>query len=132
MVTDVISDLLTRIRNASMVNHRIVKVLNTKISNSIVNILKDYGFIENIKFVKENKYSYILISLKYKEGSSKSIISNLKRISKPGLRIYVKSKNLPKVLNDFGIAILSTSKGVITNLQAKKLNIGGEVICYIW
>lgn len=132
MITDVISDLLTRIRNASMVNHRIVKVLNTKVSNSIVNILKNNGFITSIKFIKKNKYSYILISLKYEEKSSKSIISNLKRVSKPGLRVYVKAKNLPKVLNGFGISIISTSKGLMTNVEAERLNIGGELICHIW
>ena len=91
MVTDTISDLLTRIRNAYMVKHRIVKVFNTKISKSIINILKDQGFITNFQIIKEDKYSFILIYLKYVDSPSKSIISYIQRISKPGLRVYVKS-----------------------------------------
>lgn len=132
MVTDIISDLLTRIRNACMVNHKIVKVFNTKVSKSILNIFKSQGFIEDFQIKKENKYSYILIYLKYTTKTSKPIISFIQRVSKPGLRVYVKARNLPKILNGLGIAIISTSKGILTNLQAKKLNVGGEILCYIW
>ena len=132
MVTDTISDLLTRIRNACKVNHRIVKVYNTKMSKSIIHILKDHSFIENFQIIKEDKYSYILIYLKYIGKPSKPVISYIQRISKPGVRVYVKSKNLPKVLDGLGIAIISTSKGILTNLQAKKLKIGGEILCHIW
>ena len=132
MVTDTISDLLTRIRNAYKVNHRIVKVYNTKMSKSIIHILKDHNFIENFQIIKENQYSCILIYLKYIGKPSKPVISYIQRISKPGLRVYIKSKNLPKVLDGLGIAIISTSKGILTNLQAKKLKIGGEILCHIW
>lgn len=132
MVTDTISDLLTRIRNAHMVNHKIVKVFNTKMSKSIINILKDYNLIENFQIIKECKHSYILIYLKYTENFSKPMISYIQKVSKPGLRVYVKSKKLPKVLNGFGFSIISTSKGILTNLQAKKLNVGGEILCHIW
>lgn len=132
MITDTISDLLTRIRNAHNVNHRIVKVYNTKMSKSIIHILKDHNLIENFQIIKENQYSFILIYLKYIGKPSKPVISHIQRISKPGLRVYIKSKNLPKVLDGLGIAIISTSKGILTNLQAKKLKIGGEILCHIW
>jgi len=132
LVTDITSDLLTRIRNACMVKHRIVKVFNTKMSQSIIIILKDEGFIEKFEIKNEDKHSYILIFLKYIKKSYEPVISHIERVSKPGLRVYVKSKNLPKVLNNLGIAIISTSKGILTNFQAKALKVGGEVLCYIW
>ena len=132
MVIDTISDLLTRIRNAYKVNHRIVKIYNTKISKSIIHILKEHSFIENFQIIEEYKYSYILIYLKYKGKPSKPVVSFIQRVSKPGVRVYVKSKDLSKVMNGLGIAIISTSKGILTNLQAKKLKIGGEILCYIW
>ena len=132
MVTDTISDMLTRIRNANMVKHQIVQIPATKMSLAIATILKEEGFIVDFEDYQENKRSYFLLSLKYMGKSRKSVISKIKRVSKPGLRVYVNSKELPKVLNDLGIAILSTSKGVMTNLKAKELGIGGEVLCYIW
>jgi len=128
VVTDTISDLLTRIRNANLVKHQIVEVPFTKMSKAIITILKDEGFIEDFKIFDEE----ILICLRYQGKLRKPVISNIKRISKPGLRVYSNSKNLPKVLNNLGIAIISTSKGVITNLKAKELGIGGEILCYIW
>jgi len=132
MVTDTISDMLTRIRNANMVKHQIVQIPATKMSLAIATILKEEGFIVDFEDFQENKRLYFLLSLKYMGKSRKSVISKIKRVSKPGLRVYTNSKELPKVLNNLGIAILSTSKGVMTNLKAKELGIGGEVLCYIW
>nr|YP_003735060.1 30S ribosomal protein S8 [Durinskia baltica]ADI40275.1 30S ribosomal protein S8 [Durinskia baltica] len=132
MVTDTISDMLTRIRNATMVKHQIVQIPVTKMSLAITTILKEEGFIEDFEPYQENKREYLLLSLKYSGKSRDSVISQIKRISKPGLRVYKKSNELPKVLDDLGIAIVSTSKGVMTNVKAKTLGIGGEVLCYIW
>ena len=132
MVNDTISDMLTRIRNANMVKHQIVQILSTKMSLAIAKILKEEGFIEDFESYSENNKKYLLISLKYIGKSRQSVISKIKRISKPGLRVYKNSKQLPRVLDNLGIAIISTSKGVMTNLKAKELGIGGEVLCYIW
>lgn len=132
MVTDTISDMLTRIRNATMVKHQIVQIPITKMSLGITIILKEEGFIEDFEYYNENKIKYLLLSLKYMGESQNSVINKIKRISKPGLRVYSNSKELPKVLDDLGIAILSTSKGLMTNIKAKELGIGGEVLCYIW
>lgn len=132
MVTDTISDMLTRIRNATMVKHQIVQIPVTKMSLAIATILKEEGFIEDFENYQEDKENYLLLSLKYKGKSRNSVISKIKRVSKPGLRVYTNSKELPKVLDNLGIAIMSTSKGVMTNLKAKELGIGGEVLCYIW
>ena len=132
MVTDTISDMLTRIRNANMVKHQIVQIPDTKMSLAIAKILKEEGFIEDFENYEENKLKYLLLSLKYTGKSRKPVICKIKRISKPGLRVYSNSKELPKVLDNLGIAIISTSKGVMTNLNAKKLGIGGEILCYIW
>ena len=132
MVTDNIADMLTRIRNANMVKHQIVEIPSTKMSKAIAIILKEEGFIENFETYSENLYHYLLLSLKYKGSSRERVISKINRISKPGLRIYANSQKLPSVLDGLGIAILSTSKGVMTNNKAKELGIGGEVLCYIW
>jgi small subunit ribosomal protein S8 len=132
VVTDTISDMLTRIRNAHMVKHQIVQIPATKMSLAIAEILKEEGYIEDFESYVENGRKYLLISLKYIGQSRKPVISKIERISKPGLRIYANSNKLPKVLDNLGIAILSTSKGVMTNLKAKELGIGGEVLCYIW
>ena len=132
MVTDTISDMLTRIRNAHMVKHQIVQIPATKMSTAIANILKEEGFIEDFEKYQEDKREYLLLSLKYIGKSRKPVISTIKRVSKPGLRVYTKSKELPRVLDNLGVAIMSTSKGVMTNLKAKELGIGGEVLCYIW
>lgn len=132
MVTDTISDMLTRIRNATMVKHQIVQIPVTKLSLSIATILQEEGFIRDFEHYEEGKREFLLLSLKYTGKSRKPVISEIKRISKPGLRVYKKSKQLPKVLDNLGIAIMSTSKGVITNVKAKELGIGGEVLCYIW
>jgi len=132
VVTDNIADMLTRIRNANMVKHQIVEIPATKMSKAIAKILKEEGFIENFETYSKNLYNYLLLSLKYKGQSRERVINKIKRISKPGLRIYVNSQKLPNVLNGLGIAILSTSKGIMTNTKAKELGIGGEVLCYIW
>nr|YP_010536958.1 ribosomal protein S8 [Ditylum brightwellii]UYC30745.1 ribosomal protein S8 [Ditylum brightwellii] len=134
MVTDTISDILTRIRNANMVKHQIVQVPLSRMSKSIAQILKEEGFIEDFEVFDtelENR-SHLLISLKYKGRLREPVICKMERISKPGLRVYASTKKLPKVLNGLGIAIISTSKGIMTNLKAKELGIGGEVLCYIW
>lgn len=132
MVTDTISDVLTRIRNANMVKHQIVQIPSTKMSLDIISILKTEGFIEDFETYNENSRKFLLVSLKYKGKQRKPVIAKIERISKPGLRVYTKAKKLPKVLNNLGIAIVSTSQGVMTNLKAKELGIGGEILCYIW
>lgn len=132
MVTDTISDMLTRIRNATMVKHQIVQIPVTKMSVAIANILKDEGFIVGFENYEESNRQYLLLSLKYTGKSRNSVISEIKRVSKPGLRVYANSKELPRVLDNLGLAIMSTSRGVMTNLKAKELGIGGEVLCYIW
>ena len=132
MINDTISDMLTRIRNANMVKHQIVQIPCTKMSLAIAEILKEEGYIENSESYTENGRKYLLLSLKYSGKLRKPVICKIERISKPGLRVYSNSKNLPKVLDNLGIAIISTSKGMMTNFKAKELGIGGEVICYIW
>jgi small subunit ribosomal protein S8 len=132
VVTDTISDMLTRIRNANMVKHQIVQIPSTKMSLAIAEILKEEGFITDFESYEENKKKYLLISLKYIGKTRTPGICKIERISKPGLRVYSTSNKLPKVLDNLGIAIISTSKGVMTNLKAKELGIGGEVLCYIW
>jgi len=132
VVTDTISDMLTRIRNATMVKHQIVQIPVTKMSVAIATILKDEGYIDDFENYQEDTRKYLLLSLKYSGKSRKSVINKIQRISKPGLRVYTNSKNLPRVLDNLGIAIMSTSKGVMTNLKANELGVGGEVLCYIW
>jgi len=132
VVTDTISDMLTRIRNDTMVKHQIVQIPVTEMSVAITNILKDEGFIVGFENYQEGNRQYLLLSLKYTGKSRNSVISEIKRVSKPGLRVYANSKELPRVLDNLGIAIMSTSRGVMTNLKAKELGIGGEVLCYIW
>ena len=132
MVNDHISDMLTRIRNANMVKHQIVQVPYSKMSLKITEILKEEKFIEDFESYIENQKQYLLISLKYIGKSRKPVICKIERVSKPGLRIYSSSKKLPKILGDLGIALISTSKGVMTNIKARELGIGGEILCYIW
>ena len=132
MVTDTISDMLTRIRNAHMVKHQIVQIPATKMSVAIAKILREEGFIEDFENYLEDGKKFFFLSLKYLGKFRKPVISKIERISKPGVRVYSSSKKLPKVLDNLGIAIVSTSKGVMTNIKAKELGIGGEVLCYIW
>jgi len=132
MVTDTISDVLTRIRNANMVKHQIVEIPSTKMSINIIKILKEEGFIKDFEIHQNESKVYLLVSLKYKGPQNEPVISRLKRISKPGLRVYSNKQELPNVLGNLGIAIISTSQGLMSNIKAKKLGIGGEVLCYIW
>lgn len=131
-MTDPIADYLTRIRNALKTNHKIVEIPSSNLLKKLTKVLNDQGYILNYKFVSNPPQDTIKIALKYEYFSKQSVIIKLERISKPGLRKYVKVDNLPRVLNGYGIAILSTSKGIITNKEAKKLNVGGEVLCYIY
>jgi small subunit ribosomal protein S8 len=131
MVNDTISDMLTRIRNANMVKHQIVQIPTTKMSLVITEILKAEGFVDSFENYEENGKKYLLLSLKYIGKTREPVICKIERISKPGLRVYASSKKLPKVLDNLGIAIISTSKGVMTNLKAKELGIGGEILCHI-
>jgi small subunit ribosomal protein S8 len=131
MVTDPIADYLTRIRNAVMANHRIVEIPSSRIKKEVTKILFEKGYILNYKFEDDTKPGVIKIALKYHPVSKLSAINSLVRISKPGLRKYVNADHLPRVLNGLGIAIISTSQGVMTDKEAKVKKIGGEVLCYI-
>jgi len=130
-MTDPIADYLTRIRNAIMAKNKVVEIPASNIRNDITKILFDSGYILNYKFVDNDLQGIIKIALKYNPENKKSAIKALKRVSRPGLRKYTGATKLPRVLNGLGIAILSTSQGVMTNKAAKKMNIGGEVLCYV-
>ena len=131
MVTDPIADYLTRIRNAVMANHRIVEIPSSRLKKEITKILFEKGYILNYKFEDETKPGVIKIALKYHPVSKLSAINSLVRISKPGLRKYVDADHLPRVLNGLGIAIISTSQGMMTDKEAKVKKVGGEVLCFI-
>lgn len=132
MVTDPIADYLTRIRNAINANHRVVEVPASNLKKEMTKVLHDKGYIRNYKFEDDNKQGTIKIALKYNPQTKQSAITSLERISSPGLRKYTGAENLPRVLNGLGIAILSTSKGVISDKEARNENIGGEVLCYVY
>ena len=129
-MTDPISDMLTRIRNAGSAGHRKVDIPASRIKKDITKILLDNGFIEDYLLIRDGKQGLIRIYLKYDEG--KSIINGLKKISKPGQRRYVGDDDIPRVYNNIGMAIMSTSKGIITDRDARKLRVGGEVLCHVW
>ena len=132
-MTDPIADFLTRIRNAVKANHKVVEAPGSKIKQEITKILFEQGYILAYKFDKDEKgHSTIKLALKYDAASKVNAIKNLKRVSRPGLRQYASVAEMPRVLNGLGIAIVSTSKGVMTDAQARKENVGGEVMCYIW
>ena len=131
VVTDTIADMLTRIRNANQMRYQEVSVPASNLKCELAKILKDEGFIEDYKVVKEDVQGTINLTLKYGQNKER-VITGLKRISKPGLRVYAKSTEIPKVLNGLGIAIISTSHGVMTDKEARKQNLGGEVLAYIW
>ena len=131
VVTDTIADMLTRIRNANGMRYGEVSVPASNLKVSLAKILKDEGFIEDYKVVNDNVQGTIVLTLKYGQNKER-VITGLKRISKPGLRVYAKAGEVPKVLNGLGIAIISTSHGVMTDKEARKENLGGEVLCYIW
>ena len=131
VVTDTIADMLTRIRNANQMRYEEVQVPASKVKEEIAKILKEEGFINDYKINSDNAEKMIVLTLKY-TNKKERVITGLKRISKPGLRVYARSEEVPKVLNGLGIAIISTSKGIMTDKQARKENIGGEVLAYIW
>jgi len=131
MVTDPISDYLTRVRNAIAAKHKVVEIPGSNVKKAITQILMDQGYILNFKFIEDNKQGIIKIALKYNNKTKDSAIKNLTRISKPGLRKYSGVDTLPRVLNGLGIAIVSTSRGLITDKEARKQKIGGEVLCYV-
>ena len=131
VMTDPIADFLTRIRNANMAKHESLEVPASKIKRDIAEILKNEGFVRDVEYIDDEKQGIIRVFLKYGKGNER-VISGIRRISKPGLRSYVKADAVPKVLNGLGIAILSTSEGVITDKEARAKKIGGEVIAYIW
>ncbi|MGB3695321.1 MAG: 30S ribosomal protein S8 [Spirulinaceae cyanobacterium] len=129
---DTISDMLTRIRNACLVRHSTTNVPATKMTRSIAQVLKDEGFIADFEEVGEVIKRNLVISLKYKGRNRQPIITNLKRVSKPGLRVYKNRKELPRVLGGIGIAVISTSSGIMTDREARQKGIGGEILCYVW
>ena len=130
-MTDPIEDMLTRIRNANMVSHESVEMPSSKLKVQLAKLLKEEGFITDYKVKEDGKFKVLEITLKY-DAKNKPIITKLERVSKPGLRNYSKAKNLPKVLGGMGIAVVSTSKGLLTDRKARKENIGGEVLCYVY
>ncbi|WP_420577362.1 30S ribosomal protein S8 [Ekhidna sp.] len=132
MVTDPIADYLTRIRNAITANHRVVEVPASNLKKEITKVLHSKGFIRNYKFEEDGKQGIIKIALKYNPQTKQSAITSLERASTPGLRKYSGADTLPRVLNGLGIAILSTSKGVISDKEARRENVGGEVLCYVY
>lgn len=131
MVTDPIADMLTRIRNANAMRYKEVEVPASNLKQGIARILKEEGFIADYKIKENSVQNIIVLSLKYGQNKER-VISGLKRISKPGLRVYAKASEMPKVLNGLGIAIVSTSKGLMTDKNARKESLGGEVLAYIW
>lgn len=131
-MSDPIADMLTRIRNANTARHNSVLIPSSKMKVSIADILKNEGYIENYELVDNGKFKDIKITLKYKDNKKTRILSGIKKISKPGLRQYSGKEDLPQVLNGLGIAIVSTNEGVMTDKEARKRGIGGELICYVW
>lgn len=131
-VNDTISDMLTRIRNANMARHQTTKVPSTNMTRSIAKVLKEEGFVSDFEEAGEGVDKHLVISLKYKGKGRQPIVTALKRVSKPGLRVYSGSKDLPRVLGGIGIAIVSTSSGIMTDRDARRQGVGGEVLCYVW
>lgn len=131
VMTDPIADMLTRIRNANQMRHDIVNVPFSKIKEQVAEILKNEGFIKSVEVNTDGTFPVLKLQLKYSQTNQR-VISGLKRISKPGLRVYVSSEEVPRVLNGMGIAIISTSQGLMTDKQARRLQIGGEVLAYVW
>ncbi|MCT4584173.1 MAG: 30S ribosomal protein S8 [Peptostreptococcaceae bacterium] len=130
-MTDPIADMLTRVRNANSVKHESLEVPASNIKKELARILLEEGFIKGYDVIEDGKQGIIKIQLKYGRNGEK-VISGIKRISKPGMRVYAGKEDVPKVLNGLGISIVSTSKGIITDREARKQNVGGEVICYVW
>ncbi len=131
-MSDPIADMLTRIRNANSAKHDTVDIPSSKMKLAIADILLKEGYIAKYDIVEDGSFKTIRVTLKYGKDKNEKIISGLKRISKPGLRVYADTENLPKVLGGLGVAIISTNQGVITDKQARKLNVGGEVLAFVW
>lgn len=131
-VNDTIADMLTRIRNANLARHQTTEVPSTKMTRSIAKVLKDEGFIIDYEEAGEGVQRHLMISLKYKGKGKRPIINTLKRVSKPGFRVYSNRRDLPRVLGGIGIAIISTSSGIMTDREARRNGLGGEVLCYVW
>jgi len=129
---DTIADMLTRIRNANLARHQTTEVPSTKMTRSIAKVLKDEGFIADFEEVGEGVKRNLVIALKYRGKGKRPIINTLRRISKPGFRVYSNRKDLPRVLGGIGIAIISTSSGIMTDREARRTGLGGEVLCYVW
>lgn len=129
-ISDVIADMLTRIRNAGTAKHEKVNVPGSNLKKDIAKILLDEGYIQDVEHIKDDKQDTIRITLKYQD--KKSVITGIKRISKPGLRVYSNKDEIPRVLNGMGIAIISTSKGIMTDKMARSLGVGGEVLAFVW
>ena len=132
MTSDPIADMLTRIRNANTAKHDTVDIPASKIKVAIAGILVDEGFIEKYDIVEDGKIKTIHVTLKYGADKNEKVITGIKRISKPGLRVYANKEDLPRVLGGLGTAIISTNHGVVTDKEARKLNVGGEVLCFVW
>jgi len=132
MTTDTIADMLTRIRNANLAKHQIVQIPSTKVTRNISQVLLAENLIESFEELKNGLNNSLLLSLKYSGKERKPLIEKIQRISKPGLRVYSGSKKMPRILGGFGTAIVSTSRGLMTDYQARKEGIGGELLCYIW
>ncbi len=131
MYTDTIADMLTRLRNAGKADHQTVEMPSSKLKVELAKVLKEEGYIIDYKVREEGKFKILTLDVKY-ESEKQPVIRKIQRVSKPGLRIYKKAKNLQKVLDGLGISIISTSKGLLTDRKARKENIGGEVLCYVW
>lgn len=131
-MNDTIADMLTRIRNANQMKYETVEIIGTKVTLEIARILKEEGYISEFKETKSTKGNTITLNLKYGDNKKERVIVGLKRISKPGLRVYAKHDELPRVLNGLGIAIISTSKGIMTDKKARENSLGGEVLAYVW
>ena len=131
VITDPIADLLTRVRNANSVRHEVVEVPSSSVKKAIVNILLQEGYLKGVEEYNDGVVPMMRLTLKY-GANNERVITGLKRISKPGLRVYCKKDEVPRVLNGLGIALISTSKGLVVDREARKLGLGGEVICYVW
>ena len=131
-MTDPIADMLTRIRNANTAKHDTVDIPSSKMKLSIAKILLDEGYIKSFELVENGKFNDIRVTLKYCADKNEKIISGLQRLTKPGLRVYASMDELPRVLGGLGVAIISTNKGVVTDKEARKLGVGGEVLCFVW
>lgn len=131
-VNDTIADMLTRIRNANLARHQTTEVPCTKMTRNIAKVLQEEGFIESFEEAGEGVKKHLVVALKYKEKGKRPIINSLQRVSKPGLRVYSNRKDLPRVLGGIGIAIISTSSGIMTDREARRQGVGGEVLCYVW